>query len=56
MLCIEKRLDCEVEGVRVGLVVVGEDSDGLKERVSNARGDGVVPYGFAVRKLYAGSM
>jgi hypothetical protein len=50
-LCMEKRLDCELEGVRAVLaVVIGEctcarTSDDRSGRV------GVVPYGWALLKL-----
>lgn len=46
-LCIEKRLDCELEGVRA-VLDAGTDartSEGKSERV------GVVPYGWALLKL-----
>lgn len=56
MLCIENRLDCELEGVRVGLVLAGEESDPVYWLKLDVRGEGVLPYGLAVRKLYAGSM
>lgn len=56
MLCIEKRLDWELEGVKVALETVGDDC-GLAEYENwEIRGDGVVPYGCALWKLYAGSM
>ena len=57
-LCIEKRLDCELDGVRTGLVLkmTGDDC-GLEGRYKwEVRGEGVVPYGRALLKLYAGSM
>jgi hypothetical protein len=53
VLCIEKRLDCELEGVKVGLAT-GDDLDGWEKY--EVLDEGVVPYGCALLKLYAGSI
>jgi hypothetical protein len=55
---MEKRLDWEVEGVRLGLVLntTGDDWGLVGAEYFEDRGDGVVPYGWALEKLYAGSM
>ncbi len=49
---MEKRLDCELEGVKVDFVT-GDDLEGWQKDVVL---EGVVPYGCALLKLYAGSM
>lgn len=51
MLCMEKRLDWELEGVRTGFVLYATGDD----RGRGARA-GVDPYGLALLKLYAGSI
>lgn len=57
MLCIEKRLDWELDGVKVALEgkVTGEDCGLVEKLKCDVRGEGVVPYGCALLKLYAGS-
>jgi hypothetical protein len=59
-LCIEKRLDWELEGVKVGLVLARKETEGAwylgSWNMSLAAREGVVPYGCALLKLYAGSM
>jgi hypothetical protein len=58
VLRIEKRLDCELDGVKTGLVlkVTGDDCGLERWGEWDVRRDGVVPYGCALLKLYAGSM
>lgn len=55
MLCIEKRLDWEVEGVKVAMLY-GYDCALEGWKYVEVLVGGVVPYGCALLKLYAGSM
>jgi len=57
---MENKLDCEVDGVNTGLELLDVTGAewGLVERWWRVglRGEGVVPYGCALLKLYAGSI
>jgi hypothetical protein len=52
-LCIEKRLDCELDGVNIAFELGGDDC-GLEIGKWELLGEGVLPYGCALLKLYAG--
>lgn len=50
------KLDTELDGVRTGLeAYVGGEDCGLVKLNVEVRGDGVVPYGCALLKLYLGA-
>lgn len=54
MLCIEKRLDWELDGVKVSFAGAAGDVCGLalgRKKFEERLGDGVVPYGCALAKL-----